>query len=216
MHGVIVLHPRHLGGRAGRTSSSKFFSSSKKGEGWRDGLAVMSTYCSCGLLKPDSQRSYGGSQLSVTPLQGDPRSSSDLCGHQGCRWWTYICADKTLTHIKINFEKNVSLSLRDTWQDCVAHKQLTAQPRDHTASHSRMYFPGWIPMPKLFPKYFCSTLWKKLQESQGEGRWHRVPSFQQAGSFPWERGREEEAEGLTSGWEQGLSIPISTGDSVYS
>lgn len=38
------------------------------------------------------------SHPSVTPVPGDRMLSSDLLGHQGCTWYTYIHADKT--HMK--------------------------------------------------------------------------------------------------------------------
>lgn len=42
---------------------------------------------------------HGGSQMPVTPVQGDLPSSS-FGGHQVCMWCTYIHADKALTCIK--------------------------------------------------------------------------------------------------------------------
>lgn len=43
------------------------------------------------------------SHLPVTPVQGDPISSSGLCQHQACMWYTDIHAGKIFIYIRIKF-----------------------------------------------------------------------------------------------------------------
>ena len=38
----------------------------------------------------NSQQPHGGSQLSITPVPGDPMLPSDLLWHQACMWHTDI------------------------------------------------------------------------------------------------------------------------------
>jgi hypothetical protein len=47
--------------------------------GWRDGLVVKSTACSCKELGFGSQKPHGGSQLPLTPDPGSLMPSSGLC-----------------------------------------------------------------------------------------------------------------------------------------
>lgn len=42
---------------------------------------------------------HGGSQLTITPIPGDPMLFSDLGGHQVYTWNTYIHACKILIYI---------------------------------------------------------------------------------------------------------------------
>jgi hypothetical protein len=46
------------------------------------------------------QDPHHGSQPSVTPVPGDPMSSSGLCGYQAYTEYTYIHADNAFIHIK--------------------------------------------------------------------------------------------------------------------
>lgn len=65
---------------------------------WRDSLAVQSTGCSSAGPRISSQHPPGGSQLSVTPVPGDPVLTSDLTvtAHT---WYTDIHAGKTPIYI---------------------------------------------------------------------------------------------------------------------
>lgn len=45
-----------------------------------------------------SQHQYGGSKLPVTPIPGDPTSSSGFLRYQAYMWWTYIHAYMAATH----------------------------------------------------------------------------------------------------------------------
>ena len=47
----------------------------------------------------DSQHQHDVLQPPLTPFTGDPSPSSDLCVHQTCMWFAYICLGKTLIHI---------------------------------------------------------------------------------------------------------------------
>lgn len=62
-----------------------------------------------------SQHQYGGSKLPVTPIPGDPTSSSGFLRYQAYMWWTYIHAYmhtwQPLTHThKIKSKKDKETS----------------------------------------------------------------------------------------------------------
>lgn len=55
---------------------------SSRNRGWKDGSAGKSTCCSGRGLGINSKHTHGGSHPSVTPIPGDPVSSSGPCRHQ--------------------------------------------------------------------------------------------------------------------------------------
>lgn len=66
-------------------------------------MTVKNIHCLYRELRFSGQHPHGGSKLSITPVLGDSKPSSDLCRHQVYPWCTYIYAGKTHTHkIKVS------------------------------------------------------------------------------------------------------------------
>jgi hypothetical protein len=73
---------------------------------------VKSTVCSSRGPRFNFQHPYGSnSQAPATPVSGDLKPSSGLCGYQACKWYTDIQACKTPIHIKYFKEETVRLCI---------------------------------------------------------------------------------------------------------
>jgi len=62
--------------------------------GWRGGLVVKSTCCSCRALRLGSQHSHGSSEPSVTPVPGNPMPFSELKNGHTCKKKAFIHTNK--------------------------------------------------------------------------------------------------------------------------
>jgi hypothetical protein len=70
----------------------------KRSRSRKDDVAVKNIAFSSRRCRFDSQHSWSGSQPSVIPFSGDPRSSSDLHLYQPYTWHRDMCKQNTHTH----------------------------------------------------------------------------------------------------------------------
>jgi hypothetical protein len=125
---------------------------------WRDGSVIKSPGCSLRGQGFNTQNPLGSSKLSITPVLGDPVSSSSLCEHKPCKWCT---------------EENCRHTCRDTCGHTCGHIcRHTCRPSIHIhkitfkLKKSALYIP-------------CLILSTRKPERFGEEKNHTViePAF---------------------------------------